>query len=94
VDAGGLRKEWFLLLTREIFDPLHGMFGSSKLFSTAWQVLIRCCRPLSLRRGFSILLFQPILFRVVGTVLPCRSLARPRHLQLDNTRFGTTSLCL
>lgn len=24
VDAGGLRKEWFLLLTREIFDPQHG----------------------------------------------------------------------
>ncbi|OCT48402.1 ubiquitin-protein ligase [Cladophialophora carrionii] len=26
VDAGGLRKEWFLLLTREIFDPYHGLF--------------------------------------------------------------------
>ncbi|KAK5115246.1 hypothetical protein LTR62_001446 [Meristemomyces frigidus] len=26
VDAGGLRKEWFLLLVREIFDPNHGMF--------------------------------------------------------------------
>jgi E3 ubiquitin-protein ligase HECTD2 len=26
VDAGGLRKEWFLLLTREIFDPDHGLF--------------------------------------------------------------------
>lgn len=25
VDAGGLRKEWFLLLVREIFDPNHGM---------------------------------------------------------------------
>lgn len=24
VDAGGLRKEWFLLLAREIFDPDHG----------------------------------------------------------------------
>jgi len=24
VDAGGLRKEWFLLLVREIFDPSHG----------------------------------------------------------------------
>lgn len=27
VDAGGLRKEWFLLLVREVFDPHHG--GSS-----------------------------------------------------------------
>jgi E3 ubiquitin-protein ligase HECTD2 len=35
VDAGGLRKEWFLLLTREIFDPLHGMFALSNLFSRA-----------------------------------------------------------
>ncbi|KAL8710334.1 MAG: hypothetical protein Q9220_005104 [cf. Caloplaca sp. 1 TL-2023] len=26
VDAGGLRKEWFLLLIREVFDPDHGMF--------------------------------------------------------------------
>lgn len=24
IDAGGLRKEWFLLLVREIFDPHHG----------------------------------------------------------------------
>ncbi|KAL2802701.1 hypothetical protein BJX63DRAFT_101231 [Aspergillus granulosus] len=26
VDAGGLRKEWFLLLVREVFDPHHGLF--------------------------------------------------------------------
>ena len=26
VDAGGLRKEWFLLLCREVFDPQYGMF--------------------------------------------------------------------
>lgn len=26
VDAGGLRKEWFLLLVREIFNPAHGLF--------------------------------------------------------------------
>ncbi|KAF2138521.1 uncharacterized protein K452DRAFT_87650 [Aplosporella prunicola CBS 121167] len=26
IDAGGLRKEWFLLLVRELFDPMHGMF--------------------------------------------------------------------
>ncbi len=26
VDAGGLRKEWFLLLVREVFDPHHGSF--------------------------------------------------------------------
>jgi len=26
VDAGGLRKEWFLLLVRDVFDPNYGMF--------------------------------------------------------------------
>ncbi|KAL2260317.1 hypothetical protein VTK26DRAFT_5687 [Humicola hyalothermophila] len=26
VDAGGLRKEWFLLLVRELLNPDHGMF--------------------------------------------------------------------
>ena len=26
VDAGGLRKEWFLLLCREVFDPLYGFY--------------------------------------------------------------------
>ncbi|CRK23719.1 hypothetical protein BN1708_013781 [Verticillium longisporum] len=25
-DAGGLRKEWFLLLVREVFNPEHGLF--------------------------------------------------------------------
>ena len=33
VDAGGLRKEWFLLLVREIFDPHHGKSPSFGL----WQ---------------------------------------------------------
>jgi E3 ubiquitin-protein ligase HECTD2 len=30
VDAGGLRKEWFLLLVREVFDPNHGMSAGSR----------------------------------------------------------------
>lgn len=29
VDAGGLRKEWFLLLVREVFNPDHGQLESS-----------------------------------------------------------------
>jgi hypothetical protein len=28
VDAGGLRKEWFLLLIREVFDEAHGEYIS------------------------------------------------------------------
>ena len=35
VDAGGLRKEWFLLLIREVFDEAHGKyiapFGAHRL---------------------------------------------------------------
>lgn len=27
IDAGGLRKEWFLLLVRDVFNPDHGMFS-------------------------------------------------------------------
>lgn len=27
IDAGGLKKEWFLLLTRELFDPNRGLFS-------------------------------------------------------------------
>jgi len=27
IDAGGLRKEWFLLLVREVFNPEHGQFS-------------------------------------------------------------------
>jgi E3 ubiquitin-protein ligase HECTD2 len=34
IDAGGLRKEWFLLLVREVFDPNHGM--ASDLLSGRW----------------------------------------------------------
>ena len=26
IDAGGLRKEWFLLLVREVFNPEHGQY--------------------------------------------------------------------
>jgi len=31
IDAGGLRKEWFLLLVREIFDPNHGESDECKI---------------------------------------------------------------
>lgn len=29
IDAGGLRKEWFLLLVRDVFNPEHGMIPNS-----------------------------------------------------------------
>ena len=40
VDAGGLRKEWFLLLVRELFDPNHGMWDVLAYFVTLFRALI------------------------------------------------------
>ncbi|CAO3563333.1 unnamed protein product [Mortierella alpina] len=36
VDAGGLRKEWFLLLVRQLFDPQYGMFIYDDQSSYCW----------------------------------------------------------
>ncbi|CAG8554900.1 10133_t:CDS:10 [Paraglomus brasilianum] len=36
VDAGGLRKEWFLLLVRELFDPQYGMFTWDEDSNLCW----------------------------------------------------------
>lgn len=46
VDAGGLRKEWFLLLVREIFDPHHGKQGT---IFTPERLILTSCRPFYLR---------------------------------------------
>lgn len=34
IDAGGLRKEWFLLLVRDVFNPEHGMCIPASSFCT------------------------------------------------------------
>ncbi|KAG0192105.1 putative E3 ubiquitin-protein ligase [Apophysomyces sp. BC1034] len=36
VDAGGLRKEWFLLLVRSLFDPQYGMFTYDEDSNLCW----------------------------------------------------------
>lgn len=36
VDAGGLRKEWFLLLVRSLFDPQYGMFTYDDESTFCW----------------------------------------------------------
>ncbi|KAI9303959.1 hypothetical protein BJ944DRAFT_203547 [Cunninghamella echinulata] len=36
VDAGGLRKEWFLLLVRSLFDPQYGMFTYDQDSGLCW----------------------------------------------------------
>ncbi|CDO95110.1 unnamed protein product [Kluyveromyces dobzhanskii CBS 2104] len=36
IDAGGLKKEWFLLLTRELFHPKHGLFQYVEESRLSW----------------------------------------------------------
>ncbi|KAL8293694.1 hypothetical protein RQP46_000395 [Phenoliferia psychrophenolica] len=36
LDAGGLRKEWFLLLCRQLFDPQFGMFQHDEDSNLCW----------------------------------------------------------
>ncbi|CAO3612543.1 unnamed protein product [Cunninghamella blakesleeana] len=36
VDAGGLRKEWFLLLVKSLFDPQYGMFTYDQDSGLCW----------------------------------------------------------
>ncbi|GAV49480.1 hypothetical protein ZYGR_0P01240 [Zygosaccharomyces rouxii] len=40
VDAGGLRKEWFLLLTRSLFNPLNGLFSYVEESRLSWFAII------------------------------------------------------
>ncbi|CDK26706.1 unnamed protein product [Kuraishia capsulata CBS 1993] len=36
VDAGGLKKEWFLILTKELFHPDKGMFAYNEKSNLGW----------------------------------------------------------
>lgn len=36
MDAGGLKKEWFLLLVRELFDPKYGMWVWDEETNLCW----------------------------------------------------------
>lgn len=52
VDAGGLKKEWFLLVARDVFDPNYGKF----YYSTPSAILsqqegLKMARHVCLRRG-------------------------------------------
>lgn len=40
IDAGGLRKEWFLLLTRLLFRPIAGMISYVELSNYVWFNMI------------------------------------------------------
>lgn len=45
VDAGGLKKEWFLLLTKEIFHPQSGMFHNVEDSNLLWFNVIPAENP-------------------------------------------------
>ena len=91
IDAGGLRKEWFLLLVRDVFNPEHGMcsnFFFERLLSLTLD------RNVCLRRRLSILLFQPQQLRNYRSILPCWSCPWTGNLQLHYSGCCHPSLCL
>lgn len=55
IDAGGLTKEWFLLLIRDLFDPQYGMFAFDDRSNLCWF------NPASLENSD--------VFRLVGQVI-------------------------
>ncbi|KAI8916507.1 hypothetical protein DFJ77DRAFT_460091 [Powellomyces hirtus] len=55
VDAGGLTKEWFLLLIRDLFDPQYGMFTFDEDSQLCWF------NPASFENNEE--------FRLVGTIV-------------------------
>jgi len=88
IDAGGLRKEWFLMLVRDIFDPNHGKFSG-----TVYMVILPnlLSRHVSLRRRFADLLLQPEFFRDLGPILPCWYSPGSCNLQLHDSRHSTAA---
>jgi E3 ubiquitin-protein ligase HECTD2 len=86
VDAGGLRKEWFLLLVREVFNPDHGKRCAHHIPAQPKGDTTDNDRHVCLRRGLAVLLLQPSIFRNVRSVLPHRRRLRARNLQLHDTR--------
>lgn len=65
VDAGGLKKEWFLLLVREVFNPDHGMFQVGSRQTPKQAMLTGGVRDVCIRRRLAVLLLQSQLFRDV-----------------------------
>jgi E3 ubiquitin-protein ligase HECTD2 len=90
IDAGGLRKEWFLLLVRDVFNPDH---GKASLF--IWTSFFAdYTRFVHLRRGFPFLLLQPQQLRNLRPVLPRWGCPWSRHLQFYHPGCGPSSFRL
>jgi hypothetical protein len=72
VDAGGLRKEWFLLLVRHLFDPKYGKcnaFESELFYKIRFPILIcylyfKVCLP-----GMRILNYVGLILQVWKQVI-------------------------
>ncbi|EHA48235.1 ubiquitin-protein ligase E3A [Pyricularia oryzae 70-15] len=91
VDAGGLRKEWFLLLVREVFNPDHGLFVydddshycyfNPNSFETSDQYfLVGVVFGLAIYNSTILdVAFPPFLFRKLLAASPQPSGASPAH---------------
>ncbi|GME88556.1 unnamed protein product [Ambrosiozyma monospora] len=42
IDAGGLKKEWFLLLTKELFSADRGLFAVNEESGQSWFAINSC----------------------------------------------------
>lgn len=90
VDAGGLRKEWFQLLVRDVFNPDHGEFSLSLI----WSNCADQHRTICFRRGLSVLLLQPTHIRDHGSVFPCWCCFRLGNIQFCDLGRCVPTICL
>jgi E3 ubiquitin-protein ligase HECTD2 len=70
IDAGGLRKEWFLLLVRDVFNPEHGM-------------MIPCARIRMTNRPQACLLTMTTLISATSTPIVSKPLINTSSLALS-----------
>lgn len=57
VDAGGVTKEFFLLLLKELMDPVYGMFTHYKESNLLW-FSDKVCLYLSLFKSYFLLIYH------------------------------------
>ena len=78
IDAGGLAREWFQLVTEEIFDPDMGLWQSSAANQMCMEVNPASGTLLIVWHGLYLLLFQyfPGLIIKCAYIVNCRILLR------------------
>lgn len=92
IDAGGLKKEWFLMVAREVFDPNHGREIPADSETMMLSVLNET-RSFSVRRRCVLQLLQSLYLRIVRGILSGWRPAGPRNIQLYNPRRYTAPIC-